>query len=95
METRRTRPGFLSDGEAAREARRTEEMVRGFLNWKPIVRVGETDSFAIDFDHKEKLVFLYGKEIPKEFPFKLAFNENEISAIIEQLAKVRAFFQEH
>jgi hypothetical protein len=95
VQERRTHPGFLSDGEAAREARRTEQMVTGFLRWNPVVRVGETDNFAIDYGKKERLIFIYGKETPKECPFKLAFNENEVSAILEQLAKARAFFQEH
>jgi hypothetical protein len=70
-------------------------MVEGFLRWNPLVRVGETDNFAIDYDKKDRLVFVYGKETPKECPFKLAFNESEISKLLEQLARARAFFQEH
>jgi hypothetical protein len=90
---RRTHPGFLSDGEAARDAARTTDLVRGLLKWKPAVKVGETNNFAVDFDRSEKLVLVYGKETPKECPFKLAFNESEIDAILDLLAKAKAFFQ--
>ena len=65
MQERRTNPSFLSDGEAARESRRLGQMVEGFLRWNPLVRVGETDNFAVDYDKRERLVFVYGKESPK------------------------------
>lgn len=42
METRRTRPYYLSDAEAARERERTEVMVRGITKGKQAARIGET-----------------------------------------------------
>jgi hypothetical protein len=91
----RTRPGYLSEEEAARESRRTEEMVKGFLKWTPTVAIGETSAFAVDFDQRDKLVLIYGKEIPRECQYKLAFKEVELSAIIDLLSKAKAFFNQH
>jgi hypothetical protein len=70
-------------------------MVRGFLRWQPITSVGETSNFSVDYDRKSKLLLVYGKEIPRDCAFKLAFNESEISAIIELLTKARTLFHEH
>jgi hypothetical protein len=92
LETRRTRPGFLSDDEAARDRRRTEEMVKGFLKRKQATRIGETNSFVVDFNDQDRLVIVYGKEISKDCPFKLGFNESETTAMINLLEKARAFF---
>ena len=70
-------------------------MVRGFLRWQPSTSVGETSNFSVDYDRKNKLVLVYGKEIPRDCPFKLAFNESETSAVIELLTKARTLFREH
>jgi hypothetical protein len=75
--------------------KRTEERVRGFSKGKEATRIGETSNFAVDFDGYERLVILYGKEVPKECNFKLAFNESETKAIIELLAKARALFHDY
>jgi hypothetical protein len=90
--TRRTRPGFLSEGEAEAERRRTEEMVRGFSRWEWVKRIGETSNFVVDFDVRERLLFVYGKETSKGCPFKLAFNESETTAVIDLLVKARSLF---
>jgi hypothetical protein len=92
---RRTHPSYLSDGEAARESARTSEMVRGFLRWQPITSVGETTNFSVDYDRKNKLILVYGKEIPRDCAFKLAFNESETSAIIKVLTRARTLFGEY
>lgn len=95
MDTRRTRPGYLSEGEAETERRRTGEMVRGFLIRKQvtnITNIGETNNFVVDYDRHERLLIIYGKETPKECPFKLAFNESETTAIMDLLVKAKAFF---
>jgi len=92
MGIRRTHPGYLSDAEASRESERTSVMVRGFLNKKPATRIGETANFAVDFDSHDQVVFVYGKEIPKECPFKLGFNEIETTAIIDLLEKAKGLF---
>jgi len=102
---RRTHSSFLSDDEAARERRRTEELVRSIVGKthpassvikKPLpsfvwrnqtTRVGETSCFAVDFNDKDKLVVVYGKEIPKECPFKLEFSQSEAVAIYRLLRK--------
>lgn len=92
METRRTHPSYLSEGEAETERRRTEERVRDFLRFKRVTKIGETESFFVDYDPQEGLIIIYGKEIPKECPFKLAFNERDTTAIIDLLVKAKAFF---
>ena len=70
-------------------------MVEGFLKWKPVVKVGETNNFAVDFDRSRRIVLVYGKEAGSECPFKLAFDESEIDAISGLLAKTKAYFREY
>ena len=48
MDTRRTRPGFLSEGEADTERRRIEVMVRGIVSSKQVLRTDETSSVVTD-----------------------------------------------
>jgi hypothetical protein len=101
---RRTHPSYLSDDEAGRERRRTEEFVRSLVGnthstssgmekrvpslvRNQTTRVGETNCFAVDFNDKDKLVVLYGKEIPEESPFKLRFSMGETVAIYRLLGK--------
>ena len=93
MDTQRTRPGFLSEGETETDRRRTEEMVRDFLRWKHITNIGETSNFVVDYDCNKRLVILYGKEIPSECRFKLAFDEIEMTAVINLLKQARTFFK--
>jgi len=50
-------------------------------------QVGETDCFRIDYDDKNKLVALYGKETPKEYPFKIKLTLGETVAIYRLLGK--------
>ncbi len=92
---RRTHPGFLSHGEAARDSARTSAMVQGFLRWNTIQRIGETNNFTLEFDRTERTVLLYGKETPKGCPFKLAFDENETEAITNLLTKAKDYFHKH
>jgi hypothetical protein len=114
---RRTNPSFLSKDEAAREARRTEAMVRGItgekqprnkleeimvdplnkpkssakeksaINLSHITRVGETNYFSLDYHDNDKVVALYGKEVPKDSPFVLKLSLNETVAITRLLGK--------
>jgi len=102
---RRTHPSFLSDDEAARERRRTEELVRSIVGKthpassvikkqlpssemrNQTTRVGETSHFAVDYNDKDKLVLVYGKEIPEGIPFKLGFSQSETVAIYRLLGK--------
>ena len=94
MSKRRTRPSYLSEGEAERERLRTTEMVNGFSRFKSVINVGTAKSFVVDFDRKEGLIIIYGKEMPKECPFKLALNEDEIKAKINLSAKIKGYFTE-
>ena len=93
MDERRTYPGFLSKDEAARDARRLQEMVRGFEKFNPVSRIGETENFIIDYDCAKKIVLVYGKEIPAECHFKLGFDESETCSIINLLVKAQPFFK--
>jgi hypothetical protein len=93
LETRRTRPHYLSEGEALMESLRTKEMVDGFLKFKQIIRVGETKNFVVDFDSQEGIVIVYGKEIAELCAFKLAFDESETKAMTELLVKAKTHFR--
>jgi hypothetical protein len=97
---RRTHPSYLSSDEAARERRRTGEMVRSIVRTKqaarPVeskgtTRVGETDHFIVDFNDEEKLIIVYGKEVPAECGFKLAFDKDELRKIVDLLKKAYDF----
>ncbi|MBW2995172.1 hypothetical protein KY312_02380 [Candidatus Woesearchaeota archaeon] len=63
-------------------------------NAKPesIQKVGETDSFTVEYDANQRLILVFGKETPSEFSFKLGFNEKEISAILDLLTKASKYF---
>jgi hypothetical protein len=106
---RRTHSSFLSDDEAARERRRTEELVRSIVGKtrpassvikEPLssssrvgnqtTRVDETSYFAVDYDDKDKLVLVYGKEIPEGIPFRLGFSQSETVGIYRLLGKALA-----
>ena len=93
MGKRRTYPGFMSKDEAARDARRLQEMVRSFERFNPVSRIGETENFIVDYDCAKKLVLVYGKENPEECTFKLGFNEDETSSIINLLMKAQPLFK--
>ena len=92
METRRTRPSFLSDAEAARDRERVAVMVRGITKTDCPVRIGATDNFVVDYDDTHKCILVYGKEIPAECKFKLALNESETAAVINLLKQARTLF---
>ena len=94
MDTCRTNPYYLSAGEAEMEKLRNKAMVDGFSRFKHVINVGTTENYVVDFDRKEGLIIIYGKEIPTECPFKLAFNEHETKAIIDLLAKTKGYFDE-
>ncbi|MGA3290220.1 MAG: hypothetical protein ABSD42_08295 [Candidatus Bathyarchaeia archaeon] len=76
MEKRRTNPAFLSNDEADRG--------------KPYIRVGVTNSFIVDFYPQDRVVVVYGREIPLSCPFKLRFSMSETKAIIPLLQKAKA-----
>jgi hypothetical protein len=59
---------------------------------KGTTKVGETDNFIVDFDHEEKLVIVYGKEVQAECRFKLAFDKDELTRMIDLLKKTYDFF---
>ena|SRR4030067_832189 len=92
METRRTRPSFLSDAEAARDRERVAVMVRGITKTNCPVRIGATDNFVVDYDDTHRCILVYGKEIPADCRFKLALSESETTAVISLLKQARAFF---
>ena len=52
-----------------------------------ITRVDETNNFAVDYNDKDKLVVLYGKEIPNECPFRVRFSLSETAAVTRLLGK--------
>jgi hypothetical protein len=94
--TRRTRPYYLSDDEAAREERRTRDMVHGFLNYRdrknqkpkicPTKKVGETENFVVEYDTVQDLILVCERHNMVECPFKVGFNKYEIDAIIKLLS---------
>ena len=113
MEKRRTNPAFLSNDEAARDTKRTEDFVRSiagnptingnvdgkkqvpkeqaptYFTENPIVRVGETEGFALDFDSQNKMITIYGKEIPVGCPFNLKVGISETRNLICLLEKAK------
>jgi hypothetical protein len=60
MSKRRTYPGYLSESEAWRESERVDQAVKGFKKLNPICRLGETENFIVEYDSREKLVYVYG-----------------------------------
>jgi hypothetical protein len=62
------------------------------VKWKHVTRIGETSNFVVDFDGNLRLVIMYGKEVPTECQFKLAFDESETMAVIDLLKQARTFF---
>ena len=87
QEERRTYPCYLTGSEYARERRRLDNMVDGFLKWNPIKKVGETENFIIEIDLKERIVYLQEKSIVADCPFKLSMKPDEVKDIIKQLTK--------
>jgi hypothetical protein len=64
---------------------------RNTVGNRQVSRIGETDRFFVDYDGNQQLAMVYEKE-PKKLQVKLAFNENEITPVIDLLMKARAFF---
>ena len=113
MEKRRTNPSFLSDEEAARESKRTEDFVRSiartnstsgrvekkkqmpkeqksnFSAENSFVTVGESEAFEVDFDRQNKIISIYGKEVPKGCQFKLKIRMSETKDLICLLEKAK------
>jgi len=113
LEKRRTNPAFLSNDEAARETKRTEDYVRSiagnthvtgnavgkkqmpkeqaptYFIENPIIRVGETERFIVDFDSQDKLIAIYGKEIPVGHHFKLKVRISQTRDMICLLEKAK------
>ena len=54
------------------------------------VRLGEGQSFVVDYDGSQKLVMVYDKI--SECWFKLAFDESEVAAVVKLLLKARTLF---
>ncbi len=57
------------------------------LKRKPIVRVGKTSNFVVDYDSTERLILVYGKEAPISHGFKLGLDKNEATALINLLKR--------
>ena len=121
---RRTHPSFLSNNEAARESRRTSELVRSIVGIEPVTkihtkqaqsswkasselrqkkrlpkwkgdrRVGETDRFIVDCNSEDGLIRVYGKEVPRESPFKLDLTSNQAIDVLSALARMRNAMQD-
>ncbi len=87
QEDRRTYPGYLTNDEYAREQRRTNKMVEGFLRWDPIEKVGETENFCIEVDRGQKNVLLKERNIVAQCPFKLSIKPDEVKDIMKLLTK--------
>ena len=102
---KRTHPGFLSDGEAAREQRREAEMVRNIVGaeheesssegkkaanlarWSGQTRIGETARFIVDFNGEDRLVTVYGKDVPVDSGFKLTLTMSQAIGIRDLMMK--------
>jgi hypothetical protein len=112
LERRRTNPSFLTNDEAARDAKRIEEFVRSiageptvpdvvgkkqvpkeqkanFFSQNPLVRVGESEYFIVDFECNPKVVAIYGKELPLGCFLKLKVKMSETKALIYFLDKTK------
>jgi hypothetical protein len=126
----RTNPSFLSDVEANRERRRTEEFVKSITgtdhklienrpyNRKATIRkfysgnsgrgrkqrpfdhrnydypknkriVGESSNFVVQFNRRERLIEIYGKDFFVGRTFKLKFSICESKSVINFLAMAR------
>ncbi len=113
LEKRRTNASFLSDEEAARESKRTEDFVRSIAGTKSpmsiakkkqmpkekkftsvaensVVTLGESEGFVLDFDRQNKIISIYGKEIPNGCQFKLKVRMSETKDLICLLEKTKA-----
>ncbi len=113
MEKRRTNASFLSDEEAARESKRTEDFVRSIAGTdstrlsvskkkqmpkeqkstcsaeNSTATVGESDEFEVDFDRQNKIISIYGKEIPNRCQIKLKIRMSETKDLICLLEKAK------
>jgi hypothetical protein len=52
-------------------------------------RVGETESFIVDFDRLYKRTFIYGKEIPWGCPYKIRLGMRETEEIVQLLEEAK------
>ena len=62
-------------------------VVKPTVRLSQITRLGETNYFALDYDDKDKIVALYGKEIPKDSSSRLKLSFNETVAVYRLLGK--------
>lgn len=66
-------------------------IARNIMANSQVKRIGEISKFAVDSDGNQRLVIL-SEKTDRDFPIKLGFNETEITAIIDLLAKARSLF---
>jgi hypothetical protein len=67
-------------------------MVRS-IGARGTTRLGETDHFIVDFNGKERLVIVYGKEVPVGSSFKLGLSLGQAIGIRELLKKAIGVMQ--
>lgn len=64
------------------------------VKWKETTRLGETEHFIVDYDGKERLIIVYGKEVPVRSSFKLRLSRSQAIGISELLKKAIYVTQE-
>lgn len=67
------------------------EQAKAIMGNKQVTRIGEKNSFVVDYDGTQRLVMVYRNETP-ECQFKLTFDESETMKVISLLKKAKNFF---
>ena len=66
-----------------------KEQKENFLSQNPLLRVGESEYFIVDFEGNAKVIFIYGKELPIGCSLKLKVKMSETKALIYFLDKTK------
>jgi hypothetical protein len=66
-----------------------KEQKVNFLSQNPVVRVGESEAFIVDYECPAKVVAIYGKEVPFGCSMKLKVKMSETKALICFLEKTK------
>ena len=67
----------------------SKEQKADFFSQNPIVQIGESESFIVDFECRDKVVTIYGKELPFGCSMKLKVKMSETKALICFLEKIK------
>ena len=65
----------------------TKQQKTTSLSEKRFIRGGKTEDFIVDFERQNKLISIYGKEIPYDCAFKLKVRISETKTLIYLLEK--------